>query len=437
MATTVYWRVFQILDQYFYQSIYLGEKSLPGQAYLLGCGCMNLSTTFCRCCCWRFETAASTIFSMRLRAVDLWRISWAAWVYELSGLHWWRCFFCDWRNGKKGIKFEKWLWGSKDGSVADWHGLKIAGEPCVWCGGGCLTKLWNGNTLAEERNDKQWTDKWIVSSCLQNMSNDCILEWSSFAAQQICSSFEGLVRIMMRMSCVLPMTSWQMARAWSVAQLGAWWCCITKGLTDGHRKIPRLSAVDRLWLSWMWLTARHHFGVDAGMMDTLPDLDPFYIIYIIYTHHISLFNLRSPEMSISGGNSELRQCGLPQPCVRWLHISEGQGATGAAWVWWLPGERINKWWPVAVQDKNTCLSSVDGSPYKQIAGLKAEELDTVQWKWSLVMMIRICWWSLDVLTIWSFATVATVAAADYDHDEEEDEDYYEDEDDDDDNDTNH
>ena len=33
---------------------------------------------------------------------------------------------------------------------------------------------------------------------------------------------------------------------------------------------------------------------------------------------------------------------------------------------------------LAVQDKNTCLSSVDGSPYKQIAGLKAEELDTVQ-----------------------------------------------------------
>lgn len=25
---------------------------------------------------------------------------------------------------------------SKDGSVADYHGLKIAGEPCVWCGGG-------------------------------------------------------------------------------------------------------------------------------------------------------------------------------------------------------------------------------------------------------------------------------------------------------------
>ena len=95
---------------------------------------------------------------------------------------------------------------------------------------------------------------------------------------------------------------------------------------------------------------------------------------------------------------------------------------------------------VAVQDKDTCLSSVDGSPYKQIAGLKAQQLDTVQWKWSCVMMIRICGWSLDVLTIWSFATVATVAtvaAADYDHDEEEDEDYYEDEDDDDDNDTNH
>ena len=46
-------------------------------------------------------------------------------------------------------------------------------------------------------------------------------------------------------------------------------------------------------------------------------------------------------MSISGGNSELRQCGLPQPCVRWLHISEGQGATGAAAEWVLPGERIN------------------------------------------------------------------------------------------------
>ena len=104
MATTVYWRVFEILDQYFYQSIYLGEKSLPGQAYLLGCGCMNLSTTFCRCCCWRFETAASTIFSMRLRAVDLWRISWAAWVYELSGLHWWRCCFLwlkEWQEGNK------------------------------------------------------------------------------------------------------------------------------------------------------------------------------------------------------------------------------------------------------------------------------------------------------------------------------------------------
>ncbi len=123
----------------------------------------------------------------------------------------------------KGINREKWLrmkdtrlWGSKDGSVADWNGLKIAGEPCVWCGGGCLTKLWNGKTLAETRNDKQWIDKWIVSSCLQNMSNDCIPDWSS-SAQQIYSSFEGLVPIMMRMSSVLPMTSWQMARAWLVA----------------------------------------------------------------------------------------------------------------------------------------------------------------------------------------------------------------------------
>ncbi|CAK9006072.1 Platelet glycoprotein Ib alpha chain [Durusdinium trenchii] len=28
---------------------------------------------------------------------------------------------------------------SKDGSVADYRGLKIAGEPCVWCGGGACT----------------------------------------------------------------------------------------------------------------------------------------------------------------------------------------------------------------------------------------------------------------------------------------------------------
>ena len=238
--------------------------------------------------------------------------------------------FCDWRNGKKGIKFETWLWGSKDGSVADWHGLKIAGEPCVWCGGGCLTKLWNGNTLAEERNDKQWTDKWIVSSCLQNMSNDCILEWSSFAAQQLCSSFEGLVRIMMRMSCVLPMTSWQMARAWSVAQLGAWWsCCITKGSTDGHRKIPRLSAVDRLWLSWMWLTARH--GTILRLMMVWWILYQTWIQGSILYHHISLFKI-TWDVHL---RRQLRASAMwPASTVRQMaaHLWRTGGNRGSCWV---------------------------------------------------------------------------------------------------------
>eukprot|EP00434_Breviolum_minutum_P040228 symbB.v1.2.035742.t1/scaffold4886.1/size33457/2 len=84
---------------------------------------------------------------------------------------------------------------SKDGSVADWHGLKIAGEPCVWCGGGSCSDhdenvlcaaydfLANGEGLAfssrqavtvlDVAHCKEATQSFGNVACLNRVSDGC------------------------------------------------------------------------------------------------------------------------------------------------------------------------------------------------------------------------------------------------------------------------
>ncbi|CAK9064941.1 unnamed protein product [Durusdinium trenchii] len=84
---------------------------------------------------------------------------------------------------------------SKDGSVADYRGLKIAGEPCVWCGGGACTDhdesvlcaaydfVANGQGLAftsrqaitvmDVAHCKEPTENFGNLECLQKVSAGC------------------------------------------------------------------------------------------------------------------------------------------------------------------------------------------------------------------------------------------------------------------------
>lgn len=99
-------------------------------------------------------------------------------------------------------------WGSKDGSVADYRGLKIAGEPCVWCGGGwgSLEKVggWDLTSFLYQRLARiHHTYIYTVYRRYMNKQFQLI---------------RGLALTTTRMSCALLMTSLQMARAWLEAK---------------------------------------------------------------------------------------------------------------------------------------------------------------------------------------------------------------------------
>ncbi len=183
------------------------------------------------------------------------------------------------------------------------------------------------------------------------------------------------------------------------------------------------SILGRWWVWWILYKKFDPFYIITSHVLRSPLMKVCFVMSVLIHHdHDHLTHLRIQEATQSFGNVA---------CLN--RVSDGctslkDGGAAGEWGGCQKGERLNKWF-AAVQDKDTCLSSVDGSPYKQIAGLKAEQLDTVLWKWSCVMMIRICWRSL--------ATVAIAAYDDHYEEEDDDEDYCHEDEDDDDNDAHH
>ena len=188
-------------------------------------------------------------------------------------------------------------WGSKDGSVADYRGLKIAGEPCVWCGGGwgSLEKVggWDLTSFLYQRLARihhtyiyilYIEDTWINSS-----------NWFEVLLWQ---RRECLVRCLW-LPCKWPGLGWKLSgskcvlfRAEAFAVSGMSSCgpscprllCFPKAFTS-RQALIQTSLTLHLWLhvcsmwpwellytikqispvqsngrlsqSWMWLTARH------------------------------------------------------------------------------------------------------------------------------------------------------------------------------------